>query len=110
MQSNQLSQSSAVLSSMLRIFRRLSVHLGMRLGMRLLIAAFLVWPWFTSGTGIALAQSNQPGAVYALTNAVDGNAVFVYARGADGSLTPAGSFPTGGAGSGAGLGSQNAVI
>ena len=50
------------------------------------------------------------GAVYALTNATAGNAVLAYARAADGSLVPAGSFATGGAGTGAGLGSQNAVI
>jgi 6-phosphogluconolactonase (cycloisomerase 2 family) len=34
----------------------------------------------------------------------------MYARGADGALTPAGSFPTGGNGTGAGLGSQGAVV
>jgi 6-phosphogluconolactonase len=58
----------------------------------------------------AMAASDPPGAVYTLTNSPAGNAVLVYARGEDGSLTPAGSFATGGAGSGAGLGSQNAVI
>jgi 6-phosphogluconolactonase len=58
----------------------------------------------------AMAASDAPGAVYVLTNSPAGNAVLVYGRGGDGSLTPAGSFATGGAGSGAGLGSQNAVI
>ena len=58
----------------------------------------------------ASASSGMPGAVYVLTNAPAGNEVLVYGRGGDGSLTPAGSFATGGAGSGAGLGSQNAVI
>jgi 6-phosphogluconolactonase len=58
----------------------------------------------------AMAASDAPGAVYTLTNSPAGNAVLVYGRGGDGSLTPAGSFATGGAGSGAGLGSQNAVI
>jgi 6-phosphogluconolactonase len=62
---------------------------------------------FTPG---AIASSDSPGAVYALTNSPAGNAVLVYGRGGDGSLTPAGSFATGGAGSGAGLGSQNAVL
>jgi hypothetical protein len=57
-----------------------------------------------------VAASDAPGAVYTLTNSPAGNAVLVYGRGGDGSLTPAGSFATGGAGSGAGLGSQNAVI
>jgi 6-phosphogluconolactonase len=57
----------------------------------------------------AIAFSDTAGAVYVLTNSPAGNAVLVYGRGGDGSLTPAGSFATGGAGSGAGLGSQNAV-
>lgn len=77
---------------------------------RLLFAAFLILQLFASNAGIALAEEDQPGAVYTLTNAATGNAVLVYTRGGDGALTPAGSFSTGGAGSGAGLGSQNAVI
>jgi 6-phosphogluconolactonase (cycloisomerase 2 family) len=56
------------------------------------------------------ARADAPGAVYALTNSPSGNAVVVYERGADGALTPAGSFPTGGLGTGAGLGSQGAVV
>jgi len=50
-----------------------------------------------------------PRAVYTLTNQVAGNAVAVFARAGDGTLTPAGSFSTGGAGTGVGLGSQGAV-
>ncbi len=50
-----------------------------------------------------------PRAVYTLTNQVAGNAVAVFARAGDGTLTAAGSFSTGGAGTGAGLGSQGAV-
>lgn len=50
------------------------------------------------------------GAVYALTNAPTGNAVLEYRRGAGGSLTPGAAYATGGTGTGAGLGSQNAVI
>ncbi|MBA2462036.1 MAG: beta-propeller fold lactonase family protein, partial [Actinobacteria bacterium] len=49
-------------------------------------------------------------AVYALTNSSAGNAVLTFERGADGSLGPAVSTPSGGLGSGAGLGSQGAVI
>jgi 6-phosphogluconolactonase (cycloisomerase 2 family) len=58
----------------------------------------------------ATASADAPGAVYALTNSTAGNAVVVYDRGGDGSLTPAGSYPTGGAGTGAGLGSQGGVV
>jgi 6-phosphogluconolactonase len=51
-----------------------------------------------------------PGAVYALTNSAQGNAVAVYDRAADGRLSPPRLYPTGGLGSGAGgLGSQGAV-
>jgi len=53
--------------------------------------------------------SDGPGAVYTLTNQVAGNAVAVFTRGADGRLTAAGTVATGGAGTGASLGSQSAV-
>ena len=52
---------------------------------------------------------NGPRAVYTLTNQVSGNAVAVFARSGDGTLTAAGTFATGGTGTGAGLGSQGAV-
>lgn len=56
------------------------------------------------------SSADAPGAVYALTNSPSGNAVIVYNRGGDGSLRPAGSYASGGTGTGAGLGSQDAVI
>jgi 6-phosphogluconolactonase (cycloisomerase 2 family) len=56
------------------------------------------------------APAGTVGAVYALTNAPTGNGVIVFARAADGSLTQDGTFPTGGVGTGSGLGSQDAVI
>ncbi|HEX6049793.1 MAG TPA: beta-propeller fold lactonase family protein [Gemmatimonadaceae bacterium] len=49
------------------------------------------------------------GAVYTQSNAAGGNAVLVFSRASDGSLSPAGSFATNGNGTGAGLGSQGAV-
>lgn len=55
-------------------------------------------------------DEQEAGAVFALTNSPAGNAVVAYHRAADGSLTPTGSYPTGGLGTGAGLGSQGAVI
>ncbi|HEY7076081.1 MAG TPA: beta-propeller fold lactonase family protein [Solirubrobacteraceae bacterium] len=55
------------------------------------------------------AQARAPQAVYTQTNSAAGNAVQVLARGDDGRLVPAGSFPTGGNGTSAGLGSQGAV-
>src|SRR5262245_53439962 len=48
--------------------------------------------------------------VYVATNAVSGNSVLVSTRSADGHLTPAGSFATGGSGTGTGLGNQGGLI
>src|SRR2546427_4495696 len=80
-----------------RTFHRLTLALG---------AAALVVLSLVPG---ATASGGAAGAVYALTNSPAGNAVVAYQRGADGSLTPAGSFPTRGLGM-AGLGSHGAGI
>ncbi len=72
-----------------------------------------------AGAGALLALLPAPaqaharhagGAVYVLSNQPAGNAVIAYDRAPDGTLTPAGSYPTGGTGTGAGLGSQDAVL
>lgn len=65
---------------------------------------------FVFGVCGVVRAADAPGAVFALTNAASGNAVVMYSRAGDGSLTAAGSFATGGLGSGAGISSQNAVI
>src|SRR5947209_15705137 len=57
----------------------------------------------------AAAADGAPGAVYTLMNLTSGNAVAVFARAADGTLSAAGSVATGGTGTGAGLGSQGAL-
>jgi 6-phosphogluconolactonase (cycloisomerase 2 family) len=62
-----------------------------------------------AGTSAA-AATGSAGAVYVLSNQPAGNAVIVYDRGADGTLSAAGSYATGGAGTGGSLGSQNAVV
>src|SRR2546430_2230489 len=49
-------------------------------------------------------------AVYTLSNQPSGNQVLELSRAADGSLVQTGAYATGGLGTGAGLGSQNAVI
>jgi 6-phosphogluconolactonase (cycloisomerase 2 family) len=59
--------------------------------------------------GVASAASGPAGAVYVLTNAATGNEVAIFHRAGDGTLTAAGSVPTGGLGTGAGLGSQGAL-
>ena len=56
-----------------------------------------------------LAQ-DDPGAVYAMTNAAGGNSILIFSRAATGALASAGSAATGGAGKGSGLGSQGALV
>lgn len=60
--------------------------------------------------GSASAGSANAGKVYVLSNAASANRVLAFDRAADGSLTPAGSYATGGRGSGAGLGSQGSLV
>jgi 6-phosphogluconolactonase len=56
-----------------------------------------------------VASAHPVGAVYTLTNSAAGNAVAVFDRGIDGTLTAHGTYPTDGAGTGAALGSQGAL-
>ena len=56
------------------------------------------------------AGRHDTGLVMALTNAPGGNAVVVYRRAADGSLTFDGTYPSGGAGTGASLNSQGSIV
>jgi len=58
----------------------------------------------------AMAHEDAVGAVYTMTNAVEGNSVLVFERNKIGLLEPNGEFPTEGLGTGAGLGNQGAVI
>src|SRR5262245_43224043 len=75
-----------------------------RLGAFLLALAFAL-----AGAAADASAHSSPNAVYTLSNATTGNAVNVLHRSADGSLTPAGEFPTGGTGTGGGLGNQGAL-
>jgi 6-phosphogluconolactonase len=70
----------------------------------LLAAALLA---LGAGAGDAMADSR--GAVYTQTNAESGNAVQKFDRASDGTLTPAGTFPTGGNGLSSPGGRQGAV-
>ena len=62
-----------------------------------------------AGAGTAAAAS-PPATVYTQTNDPVGNRIQAFAPSHDGALAPARSYPTGGLGSGDGLGSQGAVI
>jgi 6-phosphogluconolactonase (cycloisomerase 2 family) len=88
-----------------------SLTLLNRLGVRLLVIAAFLLPAIAGFTyPVVAAPENAIGAVYTLTNAAGGNEVLAYTRAADGSLSFQGAYATGGLGSGAGLGSQGAVI
>jgi 6-phosphogluconolactonase len=56
------------------------------------------------------ASPGFTGTVYTMSNAAGGNAVLMFNRAANGSLTPAQSFPTGGLGTGAGLGNGHGLV
>lgn len=56
------------------------------------------------------ANDNSPGVVFTLSNQAAGNSVLAFRRSGDGSLIAGAVYATGGNGSGAGLGSQNAVV
>ena len=56
------------------------------------------------------ATDQGSAAVYTLTNSTTTNAVRAFARANDGSLTFVADYPTGGAGTGGGLGNQGAIV
>jgi 6-phosphogluconolactonase len=55
-------------------------------------------------------DEQSSGMVYVLSNQTSGNAVLAYRRRANGALSAAEAFTTGGTGTGGGLGSQNALV
>ena len=87
-------------------------ELAKQFGTRFLVAVVLLLPLLAGFTSPVAADDDGGGrhAVYTITNDPSGNEVAVYERSPDGSLTFMASYPTGGLGTGAGLGSQGAVI
>ena len=85
---------------------------------RLLLLSFPLILLLALAVSGAAAQAESPaaapgsniGKVFVMTNDAAGNAVQAFSRADDGSLSPAGTYPTGGLGSGSGLGSQGALI
>jgi 6-phosphogluconolactonase (cycloisomerase 2 family) len=91
------------------------MHKGLRIAFVAAIAGACSQDATSPNTGAAsrsaaLARGEgDAGAVFTLSNSAAGNAVIAFARAADGSLAPAGSFSTLGNGTGAGLGSQGSI-
>ncbi len=71
---------------------------------------------YFSGLGFGLAilatiaKAEERGAIYTMDNAAGANHVLAFRRAVNGELTGAGSFATGGVGTGAGLSSQGALL
>jgi 6-phosphogluconolactonase len=81
--------------------------------MRRLVAAVIGGGVALTFLGIgstAASAGSASGVVYTLTNRAENNAVLVFQRAPDGSLSPAGKFGTAGKGTGSGLGSQGALV
>jgi len=77
---------------------------------RLFLLAVFLLAISAGYTNPAAAGKNNAGYVYTLSNASSGNNILAYTRASDGSLSFKTSYPTGGLGTGAGLGSQGSVI
>ena len=76
---------------------------------RLLMVAATAAVLVTPGAERAVRAGRSPGTVYTMSNAVTGNRILVFDRAPNGTLRPAGSVATGGAGTGSGLGNQGAL-
>ena len=79
----------------------------MRTARRAALGAALALAALAVGAGPASADGGD--AVYTSTNSASGNQVLAFDRTGRGSLSPDGSFATGGTGTGSGLGSQGAL-
>jgi 6-phosphogluconolactonase len=72
--------------------------------------ASLIFTFAVLFTVMTAHAAAAPRRVYTMTNSSSGNAVVMYSRSAHGTLGEPQSFPTGGSGTGAGLGSQGALV
>ena len=81
----------------------------LRLAVSLLAAAALPLAFAAAPALADRGEVRGGDTVYTSTNAAAGNVVLAFDRAPGGGLTPAGSFPTGGTGTGAGLGNQGAI-
>ncbi|MEO7841312.1 MAG: beta-propeller fold lactonase family protein [Anaerolineales bacterium] len=91
----------------------ISLKFTKHFGTRMILLAVFLLPLLAGFTTPVRADNDDDGAhraVYTITNAAAGNEVVVLRRENNGSLSMQESVSTGGLGSGAGLGSQGAVI
>ena len=76
---------------------------------RLMAFILLLALLILGGSGQVFANGRSADAVYVMNNDATANAILVFERAADGTLSEAGAYPTGGVGTGGGLGSQGAL-
>jgi 6-phosphogluconolactonase len=76
---------------------------------RLLFSLVIFSAYLAVAASASAGDGGNVGAAYSISNAVAGNDLVVYNRSASGQVTPAGSVPAGGVGTGGGLASQGAV-
>jgi 6-phosphogluconolactonase (cycloisomerase 2 family) len=81
-----------------------------RYTIRTIVLLALIVPLLLGSVFTASAAGRSSGAVYTITNASSGNEVLVFDRMPDGKLAFNAAYPTGGLGSGSGLGSQGALV
>ncbi len=99
--------TNLLMPGMERRVRAIATPLAVGLLLLLLSALFVGQ---AAAQGVAGPAGSRAGMVYVMSNAAAGNEVMAYERAADGTLSPVGTYPTGGLGTGAGLGSQGALI
>ncbi len=84
--------------------------LAQRSKMRFVSLFLLLTVLLLGGSSQVFASGKHSDPVYVMNNAADGNAVLVFERADDGTLTEVDAYPTGGLGTGGGLGSQGALV
>src|SRR5262245_32486219 len=95
---------------MRRDVRAVLAHLLIVLGVVAGLTGGIALPAGASGSGHETGTPHTPGAVFTMSNDAQGNSLLVFDRRTDGSLVPGTPVATGGLGSGAGLGTQGAVV
>ncbi len=89
----------------------MSASIGSRRSLSILLAlSIVVAALLASATGTSAQSNDRHAMIFTMTNAADGNQIVAFSRSETGELTPDGTYPTGGNGNGAGLGSQGALV
>jgi hypothetical protein len=84
--------------SVLRVLVEMNGKVFMKRFLRLLSAAAVVAGTMLGGPTLPAQAAKQDHAVFVQTNNSNGNSIMAFRRNADGTLTPAATYPTGGKG------------